>query len=246
MYITNNLRTSLALLLVLLSNSTPTHANETLQISSGIREPLSNLQASGFNDLITKEIFKRAGYTSHITRLPAARALNDLNNGVSDADLVRIKGITNIFPNILVVPEKIINFDFVAISKNHQFKAKGWNSLNPYEIGIVDGWKILEVNTKNTLARTKVNDTKQLINILKNDRIDIAISERWQALLAIKESGEDSLIVHEPPIKTNEMFLVVNIKHKDMIPKLSYIIKTMKKDGSFNKIYNATLGKLTH
>jgi len=233
---------SISFYFFLLSSSSAFSA-DILQISSGIRAPLSNLQQTGFNDLVTKEVFKRVGYDIDILRLPAARALHDLNNGIIDGDLVRIKKISTIFPNIRVVPEKIIDFDFVAISKNIDFKSNGWDSLKPYEAGIVAGWKILEANVKSNVAVTKVEDTRQLIKILDNNRVDLVVSERWQAQQAIKESGVNSFIIHEPPIKSNEMFIVVNKKHEKLIPKLVSAIKAMKKDGSFARIYDGTLGK---
>ncbi len=224
-------------------SSSSAFSADILQISSGIRAPLSNLQQTGFNDLVTKEVFKRVGYDIDILRLPAARALHDLNNGIIDGDLVRIKKISTIFPNIRVVPEKIIDFDFVAISKNIDFKSNGWDSLKPYEVGIVAGWKILEANVKGNVAVTKVDDTRQLIKILDNNRVDLVVSERWQAQQAIKESSAKSLIIHEPPIKSNEMFIVVHKKHEKLIPKLVSAIKAMKKDGSFAQVYDRTLGK---
>ena len=226
-----------------LSNS-PVFSDNVLQVSSGIREPLSNLQQTGFNDLVAKEVFKRAGYRINIMRMPAARALLDLDSGINDADLVRIKNISSVYPNIRVVPEKIIDFDFVAISKNIDFKADGWDSLKPYETGIVSGWRILEVNVKSDISVTRVEDTLRLIKILDNDRVDLVVSERWQARQAIRALAIDSLTIHEPPIKSNELFIVVHKRHEKLIPKLTAIIKSMKLDGSFERIYRQTLGRL--
>ncbi len=224
-------------------NASPVFSADTLQVSSGIREPLSNLQQTGFNDLVAKEVFRRAGYDIDILRMPAARALHDLDNGINDADLVRIKKIDKIYSNIRIVPEKIIDFDFVAISKNLEFKPDGWDSLKPYEVGIVSGWRILEVNVKSNISVTRVEDTRQLIKILDNDRVDLVVSERWQARQAIKALAVNSLTIHEPPIKSNELFLVVHKRHENLIPKLASIIKSMKQDGSFERIYKQTLGK---
>lgn len=234
---------SLMALAFLMLNNAPVFSDDVFRVSSGIREPLSNLQQTGFNDLITKEVFKRAGYEINILRMPAARALQDLNNGITDADLVRIRKIDTVYPNIRVVPEKIIDFDFVAISKNLDFKPDGWASLKPYEVGIVSGWRILEMNVKSDISVTRVEDTRQLIKILDNDRVDLVVSERWQARLAIKSLAINSLTIHQPPIKTNELFIVVHKRHEKLIPKLTSIIKSMKQDGSFERIYRQTLGK---
>ncbi len=234
---------SLTALAFFMLNNAPVFSADILQVSSGIREPLSNLQQTGFNDLIAKEVFKRAGYEINILRMPAARALHDLDNGITDADLVRIRKIDTVYPNIRVVPEKIIDFDFVAISKNLDFKADGWASLKPYEVGIVSGWRILEMNVKSNISVTRVEDTRQLIKILDNDRVDLVVSERWQAQQAIKSLAINSLTIHQPPIKTNELFLVVHKRHEKLIPKLTSIIKSMKQDGSFERIYRQTLGR---
>lgn len=89
-----------------------------LNISSGIREPLSNTQHTGFNDQIAREAFRRIGIEINIILLPAKRDLRGLNNGVIDGYLVRIADIQENLPNIYTVPEKIIDFEFVPISKN--------------------------------------------------------------------------------------------------------------------------------
>ena len=240
---TRKINTALVALILLVSM--PAFSADPMQFSTGIREPLSNMQFTGFNDQITKEVFRRVGYDVDILRLPAARALKDLNDGITDGDLVRIKKISTIFPNIRVVPEKIIDFDFVAISKGSDYQPSGWESLKPYEVGIVSGWKILEVNVKDTVSRTKVEDTKQLIKILDHDRVDLVVSERWQAMQAISDLGKNSFQIHEPPIKSNEMFMVVNKKHEQLIPDLAAAIKAMKKDGTFERIYKETLGRIT-
>ncbi len=218
-------------------------ASDVLQLSSGIREPLSNQQQTGFNDRVSREAFRRIGYDINIQRLPGSRALQDLDDGIIDGDLVRIKTISNIFPNVRRIPVKIIDFDFVAISKKLDFKPDGWSSLKPYEVGIVSGWKILENNVKDTVSRTKVDDTSQLIRILDNDRVDLVVCERWQALEAMKKLGV-SMTIHEPPINSNEMFMVVNKKHEKLIPQLTQALEAMKKDGSFTRIYNETLAAL--
>lgn len=222
------------------------NASELMRFSSGIRAPLSNAHHTGFNDRITTEAFRRAGYRIEILKLPAARALEDLNNGFTDGDLLRVEEICRAYPNIIIVPEKIMDFDFVAISsEDMEFSPNGWGSLLPYELGIVSGWKILERKVKSNESVTKVEDTEQLIRILVNDRIDIAISERWQVKNVIKNYGENKKItVHETPIKRNSMYIVLNIKHKLLVPKIALAIKSMKKDGTFDEIYNETLGKL--
>lgn len=233
-----------SLLILTLLPSPSIAADGILKISSGIRAPLSNTEQTGFNDLITREAFKRVGYEIEILQLPAARALDDLNRGLIDGDLVRFGGIREAFENIRVVPEKIIDFDFVAISHRMAFEPKGWESLLPYEVGMVAGWRILEKNVKSLISVTKVEDTRHLVNILNNDRIDLAVSERWQAKQAIKTLGSNTLKIHEPPIKSNAMFMVVHKKHESLIPKLVLALQAMKQDGSFDRIYATALRSL--
>ncbi len=105
-----------ALFVVLFCTLTPllSYADTVLTITSGRSEPFVTPEKNGFYDLIVKNMFQRTGIKAETVLLPSERSLINANTGVDDGNIARIKGIEKKYKNLIMVPEKIIDFDFVA------------------------------------------------------------------------------------------------------------------------------------
>jgi len=60
---------------------------------------------------------KRLDIPFEIVRLPAERAMINVNSGESDGELPRIAGLSNKYTNIVQIPEKLLDYSFVAFSQ---------------------------------------------------------------------------------------------------------------------------------
>ena len=58
----------------------------------------------------------------------------------------------------------------------------------------------------------------------------------------IERLGLQSIRVLEPPLATREMFLYLNKKHLPLIPALTKQLRSMKDDGTYDRIFEKTLG----
>ncbi len=212
-----------------------------LTINTWTEPPLSRSDNSGFVDQVITEAFKRIGIGINIQRLPVERSLTEANSGKADGEFVRIKGIDKLYPNMLLVPEEILQFEFVAFSRKHDIKLTNWQSLQPYNVGIVIGWKILEKNIINVKSRTDLRNTELLFKHLKRGRIDIAVYSKLLGMEVIQNLGFKDIHYHTPPLASHPMFLYMHKKHQALIPKLVEAIATMKQDGTFNKIKLSSL-----
>ena len=183
----------------------------------------------GINDLVLKEAFRRIGYDLKIIRLPSERALINANEGIEDGNFARIEGLSLIYPNLIQVPEEIARFEFVIFSKKSDLVIKGWNSLNPFHVGIVTGWKILETNITGTKSLTKVKDGAALFNLLKADRVEIIVYDKRQGLALLRDLGMKDIRIIEPPLAVKGMYPYLHKRHKELVPKLAASIREMKK-----------------
>ncbi len=216
-------------------------AEPSLMLGTFAGPPLSTSRGSGFYDLVLKEAFSRAGYDIKIIRLPAERSLTNADEGITDGDFVRISGLDSIYKNLIQVPEKITDFEFVAFTKHIDIPIKGWESLQPYHIAIVRGWKILENNIVGTPSLVRVKNQDLLFSLLDNDRTDIVVYSRFEGYGIIKKNKMKKLTTLEPPLAIREMFLYLNKKHSRLIPLIDANLKAMKRDGTFDKIRIKTL-----
>jgi polar amino acid transport system substrate-binding protein len=206
--------------------------------------PLSNEQRTGFHDQLTITAFKRLGLEIIIPRLPAERALINANKGIDDGDLPRISGLESIYSDLIMVSQSIMDYSFVAFTRNKDFAITGWDSLKPYNIGIITGWKILEKNVVGVRSLTKVKNQTQLFTLLKMDRADVVIYEKWQGLQTAKNLGITDIHILQPPLAKRKMFMYLHKKHKHLAPKVAAVLKSMKEDGTYQHIFNTTLKPL--
>ena len=228
---------------ILLMSTNSLSANE-ITINTTGKPPLNTPELSGFMDLISKEAFKRIGYTLNTVQLPAERGLRNVNAGIEDGEMSRIKGLDKLYPNLIRVPEKIMDWEFVGFSNQPINLDKGWPSLQFHAVTFINGWKILEKNVPQQAEITKVRTPEQLFSILQKQRTDLILYERWGGLLYIKQHKLKGIQLNSPPLAVREMFIYLHKKHIDLVPKLASTLKQMKQDGSYQSIVNKILKPL--
>lgn len=204
--------------------------------------PLSKHDQTGFYDQILIEAFQRVKQPVQITHLPTERSITNANSGISDGEFPRISGLDRLYPNLHKVPEKIVDFEFVAFTWRIDIQLTDWNSCKPYNIAIVRGWKILEANLADAKSLVRVKNQKLLFSHLEKRRADIVVYSRFEGHEMIKRLGLKSIRVLEPPLATREMFLYLNKKHLSMVPVIAKQLQRMKHDGTYDRILKKTLG----
>lgn len=220
-------------------------ADNTIILNTSNEPPNSTDNLSGIGDRVVKEAFRRIGVGLTLVRLPSERALINANEGIEDGNYARVGGIiTQIYPNLIQVPEPVTRFEFVAFSRKHNFRTAGWESLNPYNIGIVTGWKILENNIRDTKSLTKVRDADFLFNMLMADRVDVAVYDLRQGMFVLGRLKAADVRAMSPPLSIQDMFIYLHRKHRELAPRLAEAIREMKEDGTYRRIVDEVLRDL--
>ncbi len=220
------------------------YASNMLVINTTGQPPLNTAQGSGFMDRVAAEALAKIGYRLQTIRLPAERGLRNSNAGIDDGEMSRIAGLEKLYPNLIRVPEKIMDWEFNAFA-NREIRMDGaWSALSPYVVAYINGWKILEKNVPVAAQITKVKNPEQLFSILQKDRADVIIYERWGGLQMIQQQHLNNTLILTPPLATKEMFIYLHKKHKHLVPRLARALSEMKQSGAYQKIYDETLGPL--
>ena len=214
---------------------------KTLELNAATSAPLSTPDQTGFLDLVATEAFSRIGITLKTVQLPAQRSLLDSNTGLLDGELIRVKGMEKLYPNLIPVPEKIIDMDFVAISKKNYALDNGWNSLATHSIAHIKGWKIYEHKVPPITEKLAVKDIDQLLNCLLKDRTDMILFEKWEGLHQLKINNISTAKIISPPLATKEMYIFLHKKHFRIVNKLAIALKEMKNDGTYQNMFNKML-----
>lgn len=213
-----------------------------LRINSSNYPPITTQEKDGLLDQVYQEMARRAGVHIVIQSLPAAeRSLLNQNSGIDDGDVSRIFGMEKLYPNLVMVPEPVMHYEMVAFSRLADFRVTGPESLAPYTVGIPKGWKILERNTVAARSVTGLENGGQLFAMLDKERIDIAIIEKFQGLFFVQDMGMKNIKMLQPPLVEGDWYMYVNRKHLALVPDLTAALRSMKVDGTHQRILSDIL-----
>ena len=113
-----------------------------------------------------------------LVKLPAERALLNANAGIEDGDLARIADLETQYPNLIRVPEKLLDWAFTAFSKDASISAR-WETIRQRQVGHIKGWKIYEQQLAGAPQVVSVDNAAQLFRLLDLNRIEVALYTRW-------------------------------------------------------------------
>jgi polar amino acid transport system substrate-binding protein len=226
---------------LLLAAAVPCTAAEPLRLSTGVRSPWTEDDRRGFLDLVIAEMFRRLGFPAEVEVYSSSeRAMLNADSGIDDGVAMRIKGIEKDYPNLIRVEEKVADNDFVGYSTHLRVATPTFEALRPYLVAHVVGWKVFEYNLDSSFKRTTAQDAEQLFGLLKNDRVDIVLHERWQGHAYLRAAGLKAQAL-EPPLARSEMFIYLHRKHAHLVEPAAQSLRSMKADGTYDRLTARTL-----
>lgn len=213
-----------------------------LQINTSVKPPFSTTQKDGFFDLLLEELFARVGVEVDLVRLPAERALQMVNGGLSDGDVPRIAGLTTRYSDLIMVEEPVADYFFVAFTNGGEaHRGICERKFSDNYIGLIIGWKIYENMVPEATPKTSVSSATQLFQLLNEGRIDIALYERYAGSYLVQEKQYDNIEECSEPLAVRPMYLYLHKRHKEIGKVLAEELKAMKIDGSWQRIVSQTL-----
>lgn len=227
---------SVLILSALIGNASYGKQEITLVLNDTNDPPFTTNAGDGFLDIVAGEAFRRAGLKLKLVKLPPERGLVNANAGVEDGDLTRIIGLEKSYPNLVRVPEKLIDWHFVVFARQERPREASWSTLENYSVGHIKGWKIFEQNLSPSTHITTVDNPEQLFSMLDKNRIDAALYERWLGHALARQMGVQMVHVVEPPLAVREMFIYLHRRHADKIPAIASALRAVKADGTYSKV----------
>ncbi len=202
--------------------------------------PLTTPEHTGFLDVIATEAFRRVGVELRLVKLPAERALLLANDGLQDGDLTRIAGLEGQYPNLVRVPEKLVDWDFAAFSKDASIPAN-FEAIRRHSVGLIKGWKIYERNMAGAGRVTTVDSPEQLFRLLDRGRIEVALYAHRMGVALIRKQGLRDIRPLEPPLASRAMYIYLNKRHAELAPKLAAALRALKREGFYQRVYREKL-----
>lgn len=213
------------------------------QITLGTQK-FKDTPAGKFLNQVYTEAFKRLGIIFVYETFPAKRSSYESDLGKVDGELSRIYSYNEVHPNVIRVEEPHWTSGFIAVAVAPSIRLDGWKSLEKtdYTVNYMRGIKGCEINLPKVVRQEKLEMVARIyhgFNKVLLGRIDIFIGSEMDivSLLHSDEFRNSGLrIVGVMEKFTGHAFL--HKKHKELVPKLSNILKEMKKEGLFEKYRN--------
>lgn len=219
-------------------------AQSRLVLTSGAEQPWSTPDGRGFLNLLVHDALARIGFVGEVQMfISSERALINANQGVDDGVAMRIAGLEKLYPNLVRVSEPIAVNDFVALSTVPGLTQGSWEALNSHSVGFVNGWKIFEPRMTEGPSTFKLRDADQLFRLMATGRVEIGLYERWQGVQKVYQHGL-KVTTLEPPLARVPMYLYLHVRHAALVARLSETLAGMKRNGSYDRHWNATVGIL--
>jgi len=212
---------------------------QTLVLNTAFGPPISTPKGDGFFDQLMREAFGRYGITVSVDRPPAERALINANAGIVDGDGPRIPNIDNTgpYPNLIRVPEKLFDVEFAAFTNGRKLNISKWEDLKNFNVGIVRGWKILEHKISQSRSLVKIKTAELLFRMLMNGRVDVVVADRLGGLAIAEKLKMETLLELTPLLAIQPMYLYLNRKHSDLVPKINLVLSHLRKDGTYTRLF---------
>jgi polar amino acid transport system substrate-binding protein len=219
-------------------------AEVTLRLGNSRYPPIVTASHDGVIDQIYQELSRRLGIKIIIDQVESGeRVLINANSGIDDGDVGRGPGLEKRYPNLVIVPVPVYHYQMAVFSRNVDFHVAGAESIKPYDIGILRGWKILEDITRGARSVTSVESGEQLFTMLDKGRIEIAVFEKSQALAILNKMKISGIKLLKPSLLEGDFYLYLHKKHQELIPAITKELKNMQKDGTIKRITEAALKK---
>jgi len=193
---------------------------------------------------ILKVAYQRLGIPIDILSVPGKRALIESSNGRLAGEVHRIYRVGEDYPTLVRVPTSINYIEPSVFSNNKVFSITGCKALKDYIIGRTRGVRHAEVCTQG-MAHIKVyNDSRVLMENLKLNRVELAITAKINGIIQLTKLGQHSISVLTPPLKKMPVYHYLHDQHKDLIPKIDKIFRSMLEAGELESIRNRVIAAM--
>lgn len=229
------------LLLLLFAGKAHAENSDTGEKSANTRVITTPSTTSEVSVVIGKKFVRRlyesCGLNISYLDVPAARAVMMAEKSQSDGELARIPMAVKDNAPLLRLDVAIEDARLVPLFLNKE-SAEAHTGLTGKRIGFLNGYRMIAAVLPEDATQVATSDTFQLVNLLKRQRIDVALTLEWDALAAKHQNSE--MVIGEPLLESPLYHWVHESRKKD-IPCLSNALEEMRTAGEFQRMVRESI-----
>ena len=191
---------------------------------------------------ILAEAYAQLDIDIEVRTMPGQAALAQANSGMVAGDVQRIDGIQRQFTNLVQIAVPVNYIQGVAFARR-QLPIEAWYSLHPYRVGVVRGILFSERNTRG-MDVTVTESAEDLLDLLDEDVIDVAIIPRLAGLVAISARPGSKIVQVGAILENILLYHYLHRDHATLVPRLDKVLKAMLRDGTTRRIRDETYARI--
>jgi polar amino acid transport system substrate-binding protein len=199
----------------------------------------STFPEGGMHDLfehILREAYARLGYEIELLGYPAERALLMANTGLVDGEAGRVSVVEKAYSNLIRVPTPLYLNRIAILTTGAEIDpARGWGQFSDCRTCIRNGYKFLESKVGGENIHV-VSSYEKMIQLLKNDRVDVGLAEFFDILPTLGKVGMGNVRVLCEPMASNPMYHYLHKRHADLVPRIDAVLRDMVAEGRLKAI----------
>ena len=195
------------------------------------------LDESTVVDRILHSAMAGIGYNITMDAAPMTYAVLMANSGERDALATQVAGLEKTFPNLVMVPEQTSSVAFPVLAREDStLNIASWADLSGLRVGhLFQKPYIMKQVPEDIAGEIQRDSFPELIKALQNNDCDVIIISRTADIApimpkGIKRVGTADLIV---------VYTYINIKYKELAPRLAESLRRMKEDGTYAELINS-------
>lgn len=191
---------------------------------------------------LLKVVYGRLAIPIELVDLPAKRALLESSEGRLDGEVHRNINVQTQYPTLLMIRPALNYIEPSVFSSKAAPAVTGWDAIKGYRIGIVRGVGTSEDGTRGMASVLAINTLDQLMLVLAEDRVDVAISDSFSGLAVINRLGLAGRVkVLTPPLQKNDIYHFLHEKHRDLVPRVEQVLREMQASGELERLRKQTI-----
>lgn len=244
------------MLVTAISFTTANAESKPLKIAGSVWPPyiVDKGTEKGAATALVTEILKRAGYKTEVSIQTWPRTLEGTSAGIYDVIISSWKTKEREAHFQYTDPYFVNTIQFVK-RKGNPINFRGYQDLRGLVIGVVNGYAYGdEFDKAQGILKVPANHLIQNLLLLQRGRIDLTLGDKWVVRHELTDYFPTAIKEFEflgKPVATRPLHAAVSLahpQHDKIVKDFNKALKTMKADGSYEKIldvYRKRLVKLT-
>lgn len=181
-------------------------------------------------------IYKKIGFDVRIIALPGKRANCKVISGDADGETARIYSYGENNPELIRVPTPYGRLETTAFAlKKNNIVIKSKDDLKNYKVVILRGVQHTADITKNLEHVEIINDIDSMMQFIKSERADIALTNTLSGIGALKKLKIKNIEI-SGTIEELELYHYLISKNKNISAKVDETIREMTTSGELSEL----------